>query len=264
MTVCIAAICDNGNTIIGVADRMLTAGGILEVEHDRPKIDVFDGKHVMMSAGDALVGTDIKADGLRQLPQGATDVSSSVGALERAYANTRRRVVDLRVLGAFCYTLDHFQQEGLKQLGPQMFAGILQRVEQFNLGADFIVAGFDGTTGRIAIIDNPGVFHWLDRVGFATIGSGSSHASTTLLAAGYSTKLPLKHALFEMYAAKRIAERAPGVGQQTDIVVLTHDQPMRWATPEALEALDKLHAEQMKSRGTVDASEVATKFKEAQ
>ena len=60
MTICIGALCENGLTCVVAADREMTAPGLsLEFEHHERKIDRLSDTCVVLSAGDALLATEI-------------------------------------------------------------------------------------------------------------------------------------------------------------------------------------------------------------
>lgn len=53
--------------------------------------------------------------------------------------------------------------------------------------------------------------------GFAAIGIGKSHAESLLMFSGHSPMKPFTDTALLVYAAKKRAEVAPGVGKETDI-----------------------------------------------
>jgi hypothetical protein len=60
MTICIAAICENGEAVIVTSDRMITANFLaLEFEHPNPKIEKLADCCVGLTAGDALAHTEL-------------------------------------------------------------------------------------------------------------------------------------------------------------------------------------------------------------
>ena len=60
MTICIAALCEGGKMCVVGADREITAPGLsLEFEHQESKIDRLADSCVVMSAGDALLSTEV-------------------------------------------------------------------------------------------------------------------------------------------------------------------------------------------------------------
>lgn len=65
MTICIAALCDGGRSLVAASDRMLSAPFLtLEFDHRDAKIDPIGPHCVALSAGDALSVQDIIVGGL--------------------------------------------------------------------------------------------------------------------------------------------------------------------------------------------------------
>lgn len=75
-------------------------------------------------------------------------------------------------------------------------------------------------------------------MGYAAIGSGGIHATTTLSLSGQTTRTSFFQTLYNVYASKRAAESAPGVGIGTDLAVIQLDKVYRCTKP----VLDKLKA----------------------
>jgi 20S proteasome alpha/beta subunit len=66
------------------------------------------------------------------------------------------------------------------QYQPAVFQQAAVQMQMFNLGTDMIVAGVDAEGARVAYVGNPGTLAWLDKLGYAAIGSGGIHATTRL------------------------------------------------------------------------------------
>ncbi len=73
----------------------------------------------------------------------------------------------------------------------------------------------------MGIVTHPGQFVSTNKLGYAAVGSGAIHASVSLNLGGQTRKLSLEETLFRVYAAKRAAEVAPGVGVETDMVIIS-------------------------------------------
>jgi hypothetical protein len=220
MTVCVAAICEQGKSIVVAADRMVTGGPPMniEFEHDRSKISRLTETCVALNAGDALLAHEIlrTIEGLLQ-PQ--LDVDSLGNALVDSYRSARQGRIE-ETLRAVGLTFASFLADGLKQLGP-IFPNMVQQIQAMNANTELLLAGFT-TKGeaRIGFIHNPGALRWYDPMGFHAIGSGAMHAVLSLISSGHSASLSLERAAFQVYAAKRSAEAAPGVGRATDLLIL--------------------------------------------
>jgi 20S proteasome alpha/beta subunit len=72
-------------------------------------------------------------------------------------------------------------------------------------------------------VDTKGMIACHDDVGFAAIGGGAWHAKSRLMTFGYASSNVFSTSLVVSYAAKKISELAPGVGQSTDIKIVFRD-----------------------------------------
>lgn len=82
-----------------------------------------------------------------------------------------------------------------------------------------IVMGLDQSGAHLYAIDNRGTT-CQDWVGFTSIGAGYWHANSQLMFAGHVKTRQLAETTMLVYTAKRRAEVAPGVGEETDMVVI--------------------------------------------
>jgi hypothetical protein len=94
-------------------------------------------------------------------------------------------------------------------------------MSQFNLGSDFIVTGVDTGGARICVVGHPGTLAWLDKLGYASIGSGGIHATMRLALGAQTRKSTLVDTVYSVFDAKKASEVAPGVGPQTDMAIVT-------------------------------------------
>jgi len=82
-----------------------------------------------------------------------------------------------------------------------------------------IIAGVDGSGGHI-YFTNKDCVRCHDSVGFAAIGVGGWHADSQFMFAGYAKWASVPKCLLLSYVAKKRAEVAPGVGQETDMFAI--------------------------------------------
>jgi 20S proteasome alpha/beta subunit len=109
-------------------------------------------------------------------------------------------------------------------LVPETAARIQAKIENYNHDLQIIIAGMVNGTAHIYEILNPGTSRCFDSIGFDVIGSGLPHAMNTLVARGCNQETPLEDALLIVYEAKKMAEKAPGVGANiTDMCIIDSD-----------------------------------------
>jgi 20S proteasome alpha/beta subunit len=228
VTVCIAAICDGGQKVVVAADRMFTfqAPQNLEFQTPEKKIEGIGVSCVVLSSGNSAYATEVARAAI-QLLDGNHDppILHAADVLRAAFAQVRavkiREQVLVPMLGP-----DYIKFEAMGvplpqylQYQPAIFQQIAAQMQVFNLGADMIIAGVDDSGARVAYLGNPGTLAWLDKLGYAAVGSGGIHA--TKLSLGSQTRdSTLSETLYRVYEAKRAAEVAPGVGPDTDVAIV--------------------------------------------
>jgi len=83
-----------------------------------------------------------------------------------------------------------------------------------------IVVSGDGESAHIYHVDRDSLATCRDDVGFVAIGAGEPHAKSQLMSTQYNNGMNFPTALGLLYAAKKRAEMAPGVGKETDLFVV--------------------------------------------
>jgi hypothetical protein len=82
-----------------------------------------------------------------------------------------------------------------------------------------ICRGTDPSGSHIYIVGKEGI-NCQDFVGFASIGIGMGHANSQFMFARHTYSSPATNTLLLVYSAKKRAEVAPGVGEDTDMIVI--------------------------------------------
>jgi 20S proteasome alpha/beta subunit len=227
MTVCIAAICKDGDSpaVVLAADRMQTGFLGLEYEDVVPKILPVTKSVGALLSGDGRKGGQIVNDAIATAKQpGNPTVNDVARIVSAAYANRRRAEVDSVLLGARGLSLDTFYSGTQRQLADQIAVGIDNAVVSYQYGVELLVVGVDSAGAHIVSIGNPGGGTLdCDATGFAAIGGGLIVAMHTLYELRHVATNNVKQTLFRVYAAKKRAETAQGVGAATDLMVVRKD-----------------------------------------
>jgi 20S proteasome alpha/beta subunit len=104
---------------------------------------------------------------------------------------------------------------------------IHKKLQDYNCGVEVVVTGQDSTTNlcHIFLVGLSGVSFDKTDAGFATIGSGWSIATFTILQSGFNKSKKLTE--IEALAKKVMQEasHAPGVGKLTESLVLPKTKP---------------------------------------
>jgi hypothetical protein len=228
LTICIGAICDEGKSVILSADRMITVDMLSqEYEHGIPKCSEVSETCLALTAGSALLpmevfyGIEEEINRLRN-----PIVRDVVETIKKRYVGARRKLVEELYLIPRGFSFETFYQN-IEKLPPAISASLDNKIEMGGSNGDhfslqLVVGGVDGLGGHIYIIDDPGSAACFDDIGYACIGSGEPHAWGSFIANDYTSKVLLNEALYITYEAKVRAQKAPGVGNVTDMWVITN------------------------------------------
>jgi len=262
VTVCIATLFrwnyaskgqpdDLGVAALLATDRMITAGpaGDVEYEPQQSKVAYMTPKVILAVAGEYPVHTEAIATVGKQI-EGKPDTSPQTVAnlYGRAIQSIRQRQSEDIYLSPLGMNLDTFtaQQRDMSESFVHTITTQLQGFEGPSVDALVVGPG----EGRVQIwsVDFRGTVRCFDDVGFHTIGIGSGHASLSLMQAGYTNTWLFPNSLAATYAAKKVAETAPGVGSSTDIHLVTRDAVTRlWQ--HAFDSLEETYRKYLKEHG---------------
>ncbi len=245
MTVCIAALCDKAQACVVAADREITVGFPLNIafEHHERKIEAISKACLVLGSGNALVLEDVIARTKRAVGNQG-DVQRIAAILRDTYMAAHMERAEHVILRPRGFTLQEFKDVGGQKIPLATYQQIDQLLFNFTLQTDFLVAGIDNSGGHIGWVHYHGVQGggWLesfDKLGYQAIGSGGSHAAILLSLEGQHRDLTIAETVFNVYMAKVNAEVAPGVGDETDLAVITKDG-VEYLTGPFLEKVDEI------------------------
>jgi hypothetical protein len=224
LTVCIAAICNN-EMIFGASDRMLTSGDV-QFEPPTPKIWSLTNSIAVLTAGDAAFHKEVlHAAGTEAEAWVQDDPSTVIPVAEAAdmFVRHRNALKLKRAEAALLAPLNLDRDSFLTQqqaLSDRLVDSLARDLINFPVpGIETIIAGIDATGPHIYVVRD-GEVVCCDAAGFACIGTGGRHAESQFMLAQHGPSRGLSDTLLLTYAAKRRAEIAPGVGQETDLFVV--------------------------------------------
>jgi 20S proteasome alpha/beta subunit len=225
MTICMAAICGDdddaaGAAVVVAADRMVTMANLIEFEHTAPKSTAIGTRALALIAGDALTGTHLVREVAAEVAAAPMTVGQLAQALSVRYSETRNHhaEADILVPRGLTWTTFYGQHQ---HLVAQITMMLDQLLSQYNLGVELLIAGVDDGGGHISTLVNPGS-RPLDNdvIGYGAVGSGALHALQSMISFRHGADCGLSETIFRVYASKRRAEVAPGVGKETDIWII--------------------------------------------
>lgn len=258
MTVCIAAIYDR-SCIVGASDRMLTSGDV-QFEPETPKQYGLTHSIMLLVAGDMSINAEV-AQATRQRvrqridadPDTWVSVASVVEDYTQSYAEARNRRAVRALLTPLGLHLESFR-DLIASSQSTVVSDLAREFLNYRVPTiGGIVAGIDNSGPHI-YAGSDGRLNCEDAVGFAAIGAGSWHASSQLMFARYTNTAAAAKALYLVYAAKKRAETAPGVGEATDMFHMGPDLGTSVPiSPNYVNDLDSMYQQNVKEIGNIYA-----------
>jgi len=245
VTVCIGAICENGEAAVVASDRMVTSQyPPIEFEHTKSKIYHLSGYCIAMPAGDALKPIEVIPKSITAIgdQRRSPPIEQVVDIVKSWYQFRRMANAEERILKPRTINSQTFYERGIAIFPRDIFGFLDQELANFNYGLELLIAGLDSDGAHIYHIFNPGMSSCYDTIGFHAIGVGQLHAFQTVIAHRYSVSCNLMDCLNVVYVAKKASEVAPGVGKETDMAMIKDGQIIP-ITPEMVIALDNTYNE---------------------
>jgi hypothetical protein len=243
VTICIATVALPGPYIVTVSDRMLS--DVYDRVQGRDNATLknirVSPKWRIMFSGNSELWPPFYTELLGVLPddENTHDVDTIETSALDTYNVIRRRHITSQYLTAIGYNnFEEFMQNGLSQLGPDIFSRYIAHIENFDFQLDLIICGFEGIVPYIFTVEPPGILKDRGVEGIAVIGSGSLMARAVLHRKNNFTDL--QSTIYRLLDAKFSAETAAGVGRSTSIITLRADGHVGMMTPPQIDAVRKI------------------------
>lgn len=263
MTICIAAICKQASSLILATDSMLTNAGLaIQFEHPTKKMACLSDSCIALTAGDALAHTELFNMVQAEVTKlKAPSVLEIVSKIKECYQDVREREIREQILNPRGFKDFKDFYEAQRALVPDIALTIQSQIDRYDYGLEILVAGIDGNSAHIYGIVDPGTSKCFDAIGFHAIGSGLPHAINTLIARGCHQEICLEEGLLIVYEAKKMAEKAPGVGTHITNLCVMNSQGIRDFPRDKIGELHKIY-ERWVRREPNWASDINTLLKE--
>lgn len=224
MTICIAAISEK-NKIVSITDKMLTLGEPVRTAYEiseNNKIIPLNESVVALFAGDVIHANEILQLALKNLSrktfQSVRDIAEIVNSsFTQHWQSIITNVLQRR------FHIDHQTfMHNQPKFDPDLVKQVSQFIANLRIDVEIIVAGIHGDdpNAHIYTMDHSGSVVSLDSIGYACIGSGSRHATLSLIESEISSQTTQSKSLLALLKAKSRAEYDPGVGSLCDIVIV--------------------------------------------
>lgn len=256
MTICIAAISEN-NKIVAVTDRMLTlqepVTTAFEITENNKAIELNETV-VALFAGDVIHANEILTRAKNKLSETATPPSTTKEIAEivnSAFTEHWESIITNFLTRKFQLTFQQFMHNQ-GSFDADLVKQINQFISQIQINVEIIVAGKHGSEqeAHIYTMDSMGTVISFDSTGYATIGSGSRHATFSLIESEINRNNTITQSLHALLKAKTRAEYDPGVGKLCDI--LTIDTTIKRYDKDGCNKILKVFNKCIKEHKTLD------------
>jgi len=216
MTLVQASICNNGESVVLIADRLLTrqiSESKYEFEWNTPKIFQY-GDIGVGFAGVAyyaeVILSKINKDDFDKI---INDVSDYVKELKQKLIREQTEQYTGLTPEEF-FKNPNSVPDNIKE----MVYGV---VGQLNVETLALITGYDANKkSRIVVVDGTGNIYDMTSFGMASIGSGMQFSQMFFDMYEYDISLSETEGLFFAYRAKKWSEAPSGVGKKTDILII--------------------------------------------
>lgn len=233
MTICIAVTCQcyKNNlppALVLVLDTAISLGGMTSVESGVKGSRIGDTWHAMYAGDDVSHVSEVIFQVCEYLIERKNESVESVrSSVSEAYQSVRKKRIEEIYLSPLGWNLEQFISKGKKLLPGSEYSRLLNEIQRYDLGCEFLIGGFDPKwkyTGLIFHVVNPGTVIPNDVFGFAAIGSGATAAYAYLARREQYKGLSLPETVYNAIGAKIFAEKAIGIGKQTIALVFEKDK----------------------------------------
>jgi 20S proteasome alpha/beta subunit len=230
MTVCIAAICglgqDEGPYVVAAADRMITIGN-LEYEPAQTKTVQFASTTIGLFSGAMELHAAVIPKVYERISNHFKDENKTImtSMIAEFYAEEfsyyRRAMAEREILFPRGLTLEKFYSSRQSLMAHYQVDEIDNDLLSYYLDSCAIICGLDPTGAHIYVVRNPGKAECFDTPFFAAIGAGEPLATSQFMLSKFDKTWDLARALWLAYSAKIKAQAAGGVGNQSDLIVIS-------------------------------------------
>jgi 20S proteasome alpha/beta subunit len=235
MTVCIAAVCQSGAAAIVFCVDMMVSQEWTSSETGR-KFRRIGQQFWALLAGPlseaeeltAKIGAALRKQEPQTLPELLKLIRACVGDYRLDFAEDY-----LQSTLAISYA--DFRKKGKAELPEDLRGEIFREIKAHRSGVELIVLGFfrDGAPVLVKVSWEK-VWRCHD---FAVIGTGTGLAEAALFQRSQHILHPLHATVYQVYEAKRLAEKAVGVGKRLALMVLQSSKDPQLLTDDGVKFL---------------------------
>ncbi|MCW5698038.1 MAG: hypothetical protein KIS96_15060 [Bauldia sp.] len=170
------------------------------------------------------------------------DETNILPVIKRATNGRKLELADEITQSRYGLSYKDFLSSGRRDLPDDIFHADLLEIRARNLGATFIVAGYQDSTFPLLVeVGFDGSTHLREE--FVCIGDGGSLAAAILTQREHSDIHSVDQAAYQVWEAKKYSEKIPTVGKRTMMQILLPDGTHKSLSYKAAIRLNELYGE---------------------
>ncbi len=220
MTVCIAAACkdkDDVDLIVLCTDRRI-GSALGSSDTGTKERDLHHGWKCLTSGNVDDIEALVKCFVVRFHNKDALTYAKLDETIRGALFDRKKQIADAYTRTNFVMSHDDFLKVGKERLPEDIFRNAIHEMRSLFLKAEFVIAGFIGSSPEIYYTDANGESHAASD--FAVVGEGEYVASSVLLRRKQHSWESLERTLYNVFEAKKYSEAVGSVGRETIISII--------------------------------------------
>ena len=223
MTICIAALAEDGARAVLVSDQLSTLQFSVGVESpDIPKIHLVGKDAAILTAGKLRESHEIVRFARQAWLANSSGEFSEV--VRKTYSDFRNMKAEQAYLEPLGMTLERFERNQ-KELQPEFVGRLSERLAAFDLHVHLITVSHSDGACRITGMVKPSELHDATSSGYVAIGDGAEVAIYAMFDMGYKKSMSLADVTAIALAAKKKSEKVPSVGAATTVIEFPRVDP---------------------------------------
>jgi hypothetical protein len=224
MTVCVAALAADFQSIVCVSDKALSYGDQIQWDSDSSKIIKINpsGTLLLFSGGEESSSKVLGKFIGKGKELWRKERNGIIKTCEEQYVSAMNDLIEAKFLSPRFLDREEYLKAITATTINDMMRSLADEVKAFDMECDLLVCGFDNfDVPFILDLKNPGVAIDMTITGHQAIGSGWDKAVSRLLFAEHKRVHSIGRTLYDLFDAKANAEMAVGVGYEWEAVVIS-------------------------------------------
>jgi hypothetical protein len=168
--------------------------------------------------------------------EGKTNIVALLPALRDGVGAYKRMFADAHIRSRIGISYDEFMSKGSTFLSEDVHRELCWEIKTHYSQAELIVAGFCGQWPVLLKVSGDSVCECDD---FAVVGSGTPVAESSLLHRSQNMHNSIDLTVYQVYEAKRLAEKSPGVGKVTKLAVFFPGRKFQYVLQAGFKKLEE-------------------------